>query len=77
MKVYLVKEHVALNDGQRESVASAYLDKKNAELDAKSRVHTQYIHWLIDAVEVRDARSVMKKREHSSHQHGNRVRSRH
>lgn len=62
MKVYLVKEHMALQDGQRETVMAAYLDKKNAERDVESHVQGQYTHWMIDALEIKDARSFFKKR---------------
>ncbi len=62
MKIYLVKEHEAFNDTQRESVVAAYLDKKNAEQDAQSHIHGVYTHWLVDELEVKDARSVMRKK---------------
>ena len=62
MKVYLVKEHMALQDGQRETVMSAYLDKKNAEKDARSHLQSHYTHWMVDEIDVKDARSFFKKR---------------
>ncbi|MBA4147896.1 MAG: hypothetical protein H0X66_07245 [Verrucomicrobia bacterium] len=60
MKVYLVKEHMALPDGQRETITAAYLDRKNAEEDAHSHLHGHYTHWMVDEVEIKDARRVMK-----------------
>jgi len=63
MKIYLVKEHMALQDGQRETVTAAYLDPKNAEKDAHSHLSGQYTHWMIDAFDIKDARSYFKRVE--------------
>jgi hypothetical protein len=63
MKVYLVKEHMALPEGQRETITAAYLDRKNAELDARSHLDGHYTHWMVDEVEIKDARRVMKKHD--------------
>jgi hypothetical protein len=61
MKIYLVKEHMALQDGMREEVTAAYLDRKNAERDAHSHQEGQYTHWFIDSLDIKDARSFFKK----------------
>lgn len=61
MKIYLVKEHMALQDGQRETVTAAYLDRQNAEEDAHSHLEGHYTHWMVDAIDIRDARSYFKK----------------
>jgi hypothetical protein len=61
MKVYLVKEHMALQDGQRETVTAAYLDRKNAEKDAESHIEGHYTHWMVDAIEIKDARTFFRK----------------
>ncbi len=63
MKVYLVKEHMALPDGQRETITAAYLDRKNAEEDARSHLEGRYTHWMVDEVEIKDARRVMKRHD--------------
>ena len=63
MKVYLVKEHMALPEGQRETITAAYLDRKNAEQDARSHLNGHYTHWMVDEVEIKDARRVMKKHD--------------
>ncbi|MFN7140397.1 MAG: hypothetical protein ACK4UN_13755, partial [Limisphaerales bacterium] len=63
MKVYLVKEHMALPEGQRETITAAYLDRKNAEDDARSHLNSRYTHWMVDEVEIKDARSVMRKHD--------------
>lgn len=63
MKVYLVKEHMALPEGQRETITAAYLDKKNAEQDARSHLNSRYTHWMVDEIEIKDARRVMKKHD--------------
>lgn len=60
MKVYLVKEHMALPEGQRETITAAYLDRKNAEQDARSHLDGHYTHWMVDEVEIKDARRMMK-----------------
>ena len=62
MKIYLVKEHMALAEGQRETVTAAYFDKKNAEKDARSHLESHYTHWMVDAIDVKDARSFFKER---------------
>jgi hypothetical protein len=61
MKIYLVKEHMALQDGQRETVTAAYLDRKNAEDDAHGHLEGHYTHWMVDVLDIRDARSFFKK----------------
>lgn len=61
MKIYLVKEHMALQDGQRETVTAAYFDRKNAEDDAHSHQESQYTHWMVDTLDIKDARSYFKK----------------
>lgn len=61
MKIYLVKEHMALQDGVREEVTAAFLDKENAEKEAHSHMEGQYTHWFVDALDIKDARSFFKK----------------
>jgi hypothetical protein len=63
MKVYLVKEHMALPEGQRETVTAAYLDRKNAEKDAESHVEGQYTHWMVDVLDIKDSRSFFRKQD--------------
>lgn len=63
MKVYLVKEHMALPEGQRETITAAYLDRKNAEQDARSHLDGHYTHWMVDEVEIKDARRMMKRHD--------------
>ncbi len=57
---------MALRDGQRETVTAAYLDKHNAEEDARSHVEGQYTHWMVDSIDIKDARKVLNKRKSTS-----------
>ena len=61
MKIYLVKEHMALQEGSRETVMAAYLERENAEKDAHSHQESQYTHWMIDVLDIKDSRSFLKK----------------
>lgn len=63
MKIYLVKEHMALQEGARETVTAAYLDRKNAEKDAHSHLNSQYTHWMVDTLDIKDARSFFRHKE--------------
>jgi hypothetical protein len=61
MKIYLVKEHMALQEGSRETVMAAYLDRENAEKDAHGHQESQYTHWMVDELDIKDGRSFLKK----------------
>ena len=59
MKVYIVFEYEAHEEGSSESIAGVYLDRKRAEEFAAAQDGGRYMSWRVEDYDVIDASSEM------------------